>query len=389
LTRAATFTGPEDGRRARVLAVVGTRPEAIKMYSVVAALKARDDLFETHVCSSGQHAELLDDALATFGLAVDDDLAVMRHDQQPGEVTWAIARGVGDLCHRIRPDLVVVQGDTTTTTAAALAAFYGGVPVAHVEAGLRTYDKHAPWPEEVNRRVVGVVADLHFAPTELAAANLLREGVPPQCVHVTGNTGIDALRWALAQPRVAPADVGDDRRRVVVTAHRRESIPDGLEAIARAIRRLAGDHPDVLFQFVAHPSPAAAEAVERGLRTPAANLRLVPACGYVPFVQMLGDAHLVVTDSGGLQEEAPALGLPVVVVSERTERTESLVAGGARMVGAREDDIVEAVGGLLEDPSAHARMAVARDLYGDGHAGARIVAVLADALAGTREHALG
>jgi UDP-N-acetylglucosamine 2-epimerase (non-hydrolysing) len=375
----------------RVLAVLGTRPEAIKMFSVLAALQERDDLFETHVCSSGQHAELLDGALATFGLTVDYDLAVMRHDQQPGDVTWSIARGVGALCRRLRPDLVVVQGDTATTTGGALAAFYASVPVAHVEAGLRTYDNAAPWPEEANRRVVGVVADLHFAPTEHAAENLLREGVRPDRIHVTGNTGIDALRWALTRPHDARPP-GDDRRRVVITAHRRESIPRGIDAIARAIGRLAQRHQDVLFRFVEHPSPPVAESIARELQE-GPNLERVPACGYVAFVQMLGDAHLVVTDSGGIQEEGPALGTPVVVVSERTERTESLDAGGARLVGAREDEIVSAVSRLLEDPAHHASMSVPRDLYGDGRAGERIVAVLADAFArprvGVRETTLG
>jgi UDP-N-acetylglucosamine 2-epimerase (non-hydrolysing) len=223
---------------ARVLGVVGTRPEAIKMFSVLRALQARDGEFEVVLCSSGQHTELLDDALATFGLTPAYDLGAMRHDQQPADVAWRIADWMTGLCRRLRPDLVLVQGDTATTMAAALAAFYSSVRVGHVEAGLRSFDNYAPWPEEANRRVVAAVADLHFAPSELAAENLIREGTPADRVHVTGNTGIDALHWALAQPRELPGPPGE-RRRVVVTVHRRESIPEGLEAMVRAVRRLA------------------------------------------------------------------------------------------------------------------------------------------------------
>lgn len=361
------------------------------MFSVVRALRERDAQLETLLCSSGQHAELLDDALATFGLSTDYDLAAMRHDQQPADVVWAIARWITDLCRRLSPDVVLVQGDTATTMAAGLAAFYSSAKVAHIEAGLRSYDNYAPWPEEANRRVVAAVADVHFAPSELAAENLLREGVGAERVHVTGNTGIDALHWALAQPR-APAP-RETRRRVVVTAHRRESIPDGVETIVRSVRRLARMYPDVLFQFFVHPAPAIARATTAGLlgERPA-NLELLPPCGYVPFVQMLADSFLILTDSGGLQEEGPTLGKPVLVVSHRTERQEGLAAGSASIVGADEDEIVAAASRLFDDPAHYALMATPRDLYGDGHAGARIAEVLADSFSSDvalREPALG
>jgi UDP-N-acetylglucosamine 2-epimerase (non-hydrolysing) len=388
--RVEAAPGARAGRRL-ALCVVGTRPEAIKMFSVVRALRERDTEFQTLLCSSGQHAELLDDALATFGLTPDHDLAAMRHDQQPADVVWSIARWMTDLCRHTRPDVVVVQGDTATTTAAGLAGFYSSTRVAHVEAGLRSYDNYAPWPEEANRRVVGAVADLHFAPSELAAENLLREGVGTGNVHVTGNTGIDALRWALAQPRALPKS--DRRRRVVVTAHRRESIPEGLEAIARAVRRLARLYPEMVFQFMVHPAPAVTRALETALPgAKPANLELLAPCGYVPFVQMLADSHLILTDSGGLQEEGPALGKPVLVVSHRTERQEGLAAGAASIAGADEGEIVAAATRLLDDSAHYARMATQRDLYGDGRAGERIAAVLAERVragAAVGEPALG
>ena len=249
-----------------------------------------------------------------------------------------------------------------------------------MEAGLRTYDNYAPWPEEANRRIVGAVADLHFAPSELAAANLLREGVAPDRVHLTGNTGIDALKWALAQPRKTAAPP-DGERRVLVTAHRRESIPHGVEAILRALRQLADRYPDVRFQFMVHPAPAIDRAIKASLAADRPhNLELLAPCGYVPFVQMLADSFLVLTDSGGLQEEAPVLGKPVLVINQRTERHEPVAAGTADVVGTTEDDIVEATTRLLEDPVHYSRMATRHDPYGDGHAGERIVDLLEDAL---------
>ncbi len=347
------------------------------MFSPVRALRERDDVFETIVCSTGQHSSLLADALATFGLTADYALSSMRYDQRPDDVAWAIAPWITQLCRRLRPDAVLVQGDTTTTMAAGLAAFYSSTLVAHVEAGLRTYDNRAPWPEEAHRRILGAVADLHFAPSELAAANLRREGVAPDRVHVTGNTGIDALHWALSRPRPTPPPE-DGQRRVVVTTHRRESIPDKVWAITRALRQLAQRFPDVRFQFVVHPNPS----IERAVLTEfdgdrPANIEVLPPCDYVSFVHMLADSFFVITDSGGVQEEAPPLGKPVLVVNRRTARKEPVAAGTARIVGTSERDIVAAAARLLEDPAYYAQTAVPYSPYGDGHAGEQIAAVLA------------
>lgn len=359
-----------------MLAVVGTRPEAIKMFSPVQALRERESLFETVVCSTGQHGELLRDALETFGLAADEDLATMRHDQQPAAVAWSVGQWITDVCRRLRPDIVLVQGDTTTAMAAGLAAFYSRVLVAHVEAGLRTYDNAAPWPEEANRRIIDALADLHFAPSELAAANLLREGVAPERVHVTGNTGIDALHWALARSPAREPRSGTERT-VIVTTHRRESIPDGVETIVRAIRQLAHRYPEVRFLFVCHPAPAIRRAVTQALSGDRpSNVEVRPPCDYLSFVRMLADAFLVLTDSGGVQEEAPVLGTPVLVVNPRTARQEPLTAGTARIVGTRESDIIDATARLLEDPDYYVQMATRHDPYGDGHAGERIATVL-------------
>jgi UDP-N-acetylglucosamine 2-epimerase (non-hydrolysing) len=259
--------------------------------------------------------------------------------------------------------------------AAGLAGFYSRVFVAHVEAGLRTYDNDAPWPEEANRRIVGAVADLHFAPSELAAANLLREGIPPDRVHVTGNTGVDALHWALSRaPSTAPQDT---ERRVMVTAHRRESIPAGVQSIVRAVGQLARRYPEVRFQFMVHPAPSIERALTEALdghRPP--NVDLLAPCDYVSYVRMLADSHLILTDSGGIQEEAPVLGKPVLVTNQRTERHEPVAAGTACLVGTGEHQIVDAVARLLEDPAHYARMTARHDPYGDGHAGERIAAVL-------------
>ena len=366
--------------KTRVLGVIGTRPEAIKMFSPLERLRERGEDFETIVCSTGQHDELLDDALSTFGLTVDHQLAAMRRDQRPEEIAWLVAAWMSDLCRRLRPDVVVVQGDTTTAMAAGLAGFYSPAVLAHIEAGLRTYDNRAPWPEEAHRRVLGAVADLHFAPSELAAANLVREGVSHDAVHVTGNTGIDALHWALAQPRQAPAPP-DGERRVVVTAHRRESIPDGIGAIARSVRALAAEFSGVRFQFVVHPSPPIEDAVmaELGCERPE-NVDVRTPCDYITFVRMLADSFFIITDSGGVQEEAPALGKPVLVVNHRTARQEPLSAGTATLVGTSVSDIVGAATRLLRDPKHYTRMAVAHDPYGDGRAGERIADLLSTAV---------
>jgi UDP-N-acetylglucosamine 2-epimerase (non-hydrolysing) len=368
-------------RRIRVVTFVGTRPEVIKMYSPVRALRDQDSTFETIVCSSGQHAELLSDALTTFGMSADYQLAVMRKNQRPAEVAWKVAQWASGICDRLHPDVVMVQGDTTTTMAAGIAAFHSSSRVAHVEAGLRTYDNRAPWPEEGHRRIVGAIADLHFAPTETAAANLVREGVAPDRIFLTGNTGIDALYWARSQPRQTAAPP-DGRRRVVITTHRRESIPDGIRSIFGAVRQLAGLYPDVQFQLVRHPSPPVIRMIQQTLNgTRPRNVEVLAPCSYIPFTHMLADSYLILTDSGGIQEEAPALGKPLLVVNRRTEREEPLRAGTSNLVGTDQNDIVAAVAALLEDPAHYARMATRHDPYGDGLAGERIVKILGEMIA--------
>ncbi len=366
------------GDRLRVVAVVGTRPEAIKMFSPVRALQAQPDVFEVFLCSSGQHSELLTDALATFGLTLDEDLAAMRHDQDPADLLWTIGSWMSGLARRLQPDLLLVQGDTATAMAAGLAGYFGGIPVAHIEAGVRSYDNRSPWPEEGTRRMVDAIADVHFAPTELAAANLMSEGITSEFIHVTGNTGIDALHWMLSQ-RSSPRARRSGARRVVVTCHRRESVPDGLEAIGRAVRVLAERYPDVRFQFVQHPSPAVQRAINLTLAWECPrNVELIPACDYATFVGMLAEAYLILTDSGGVQEEAPVLGTPVLVVNAKTDRQEAVSAGTAAIVGTHVDDIVAAAAGLLDDRRRHARMTTQHDAFGDGRAGERIAAVLAE-----------
>ncbi|MFD7319698.1 non-hydrolyzing UDP-N-acetylglucosamine 2-epimerase [Streptomyces sp. NPDC059875] len=368
-------------RRIRVVTFVGTRPEVIKMYSPIRALRDQDSTFETIVCSSGQHSELLSDALTTFGMSADYELAVMRKNQRPAEVAWKVAQWAADICDRLRPDVVMVQGDTTTTMAAGVAAFHSSTRVAHVEAGLRTYDNSAPWPEEGHRRIVGAIADLHFAPSETAADNLVREGVAPDRIHLTGNTGIDALYWARSQPRQTAAPP-EGQRRIVITAHRRESIPDGIRSIFGAVRQLASLYPDVQFQLVRHPSPPVIRMIQQTLNGACPrNVDVLAPCSYIPFTHMLADSYLILTDSGGIQEEAPALGKPLLVVNRRTEREEPLRAGTSNLVGTDENDIVAAVAALLEDPVRYARMATCHDPYGDGLAGERIVKILGEVIA--------
>lgn len=363
--------------RVRVLAVIGTRPEVIKMFSPVRAMLRRPDDFEVFLVSSGQHAELFQAALETFALDVYEDLGAMRHNQRPGEVVWTIGSWVADLIERLQPDVLLVQGDTATAMAAGLAGYYSSVPVAHVEAGLRTYDNAAPWPEEGTRRMLDAISDLHFAPTAISAANLLREGIGRASIYITGNTGIDALYWALSI--APPPTMSQEReRRVVVTCHRRESIPHGIDAIARSVQELATRHGSMRFQFVLHPSPAVQQAVrnrfDAGMPP---NVELLPPCDYVPFVHMLSGAYLILTDSGGVQEEATALGTPLLVVNPRTAREEALMVGTAAIVGTNDVDIVAAAERLLLDPDRRREMATPSDAYGDGNAGELIAATLA------------
>ncbi len=366
----------------RVLVVFGTRPEAIKLFPVIAALKA-DSRFECVTCVSAQHREMLDQVLAIAGIVPDHDLDLMRAGQSLDSLTAALLTGLGAVMDGVRPDRVIVQGDTATAMAGALAAYYRKLPVDHVEAGLRSGHIHHPWPEEVNRKIIGAMASLHFAPTQTAADALLRENVDPARVHVTGNTVIDALHWVTGRIAAEPGLAGGlaelearfaGKRIVGVTTHRRENFGGGLESIARAVRRIAA-RPDVAVIFPVHPNPNV-RAVMDGALAGLANVALIPPLDYPHFARLLGLAEIMLTDSGGVQEEAPALGKPVLVMRETTERPEGVAAGTARLVGTDEDSIVTEIFTLFDDKAAYEAMARAHNPFGDGAAAARIVELI-------------
>lgn len=366
-------------RPRRVLSVFGTRPEAVKMAPVVERLRHAPGV-EARVCVTAQHRQMLDQVLGLFGITPDFDLNVMEQDQALAPLTTAILRGLDPVLERFQPDWVLVQGDTTTVLATALLAYYRHIRVGHIEAGLRTGDKWQPFPEEINRRVAGVLADLHFAPTERARANLLREGVAPNRIVVTGNPVIDALRAVAARPydpASGPlAGVPFDRRVILVTAHRRENFGAPLERIFTALRRLAERYRDgVYFVYPVHLNPNVREPAQRMLGD-VPNIALLDPLDYLPMVYLLNRATLVLTDSGGLQEEGPALGKPVLVMRQVTERPEAIEAGTARLVGTEADRIEAEVRRLLDDPQAYATMAHAVNPFGDGHAAERIVEAL-------------
>lgn len=332
----------------------------------------------SRVCVTGQHREMLDEVVELFGIVPDHDLDVMRPGQSPTVVAAEILRGLEPVLAEERPDWVLVQGDTTTAAAGALAAFYSGAGVAHVEAGLRSHKPREPFPEEVNRRIAGVIADLHFAPTRGARANLLQEGVAPESIVVTGNPVIDALRHARTLPPTAAsplAAISADRRVVLVTAHRRESFGAPLERICAAIDELSLRFPELRFVFPVHPNPSVREVVGRILaRNP--RVTLLEPLGYRDMVEALERSWLVLTDSGGLQEEAPSLGKPVLVLRDVTERTEGVEAGTVRLVGTETSTIVEEATALFESPGEYALMSESANPYGDGQAARRIVQAL-------------
>jgi UDP-N-acetylglucosamine 2-epimerase (non-hydrolysing) len=363
----------------RVLSILGTRPEAVKMAPVIERL-GRAPGVESRVCVTAQHREMLDQVLDLFSIRPDYDLDLMRPDQPLADLSSALFAGLDPVLKEVRPDWVLLQGDTTTVMAASLLAYYHRARVGHIEAGLRTGDKWQPFPEEINRRVAGVVADLHFAPTAWARDNLLREGIPADRILVTGNPVIDALLAVSSRPydwKSGPlAAIPDDRRIVLVTAHRRENFGAPLESILTALRILAETYPgEITIVYPVHLNPNVQEPARRMLGD-LTNVRLLPPLDYLPMVHLMKRAHLVLTDSGGLQEEAPALGTPVLVLRRVTERPEALEAGTARLVGTDTARIVAEARRLLDDPSSHAAMARAVNPYGDGHAAERIVAAL-------------
>lgn len=370
----------------RILLVFGTRPEAIKLLPLIRDLRSRAGI-KARVCVTGQHRALLDQMLGLAGIAPDVDLDLMRPGQSLDELGARLLTGVGAALDRERPGRVVVQGDTASAMFGALAAYYRGIPVAHVEAGLRSGDIGHPRPEEVNRRSIAAIADLHFAPTERAAAALRAESVDPAAIHVTGNTGIDALLWMHERLGAAPDLAANaeaiatrlgGRRLLLATLHRRENRGARLDAILRALARIAA-RGDVGLVVPVHPNPAVRGPVERALGG-MPHVHLTDPLDYPALVGLLGRAHMVLTDSGGLQEEAPALGVPVLVLRDTTERPEGIEAGTARLVGAQEEQIVAEASRLLDEPTAHEAMARAHKPYGDGHAAARIGAILARAV---------
>jgi UDP-N-acetylglucosamine 2-epimerase (non-hydrolysing) len=356
----------------KVLFVFGTRPEAIKLAPVIRCLRG-DPRFEARVAVTGQHRAMLDQVLAAFSIQPDHDLNVMQAGQTLAQSASKILAALEPVIEIERPDCVVVQGDTTTTFCGALAAFYQGIPVAHVEAGMRTGDPRQPFPEEMNRVLTSRLAAIHFAATESAAENLRNEGVGKEHIFVTGNTGIDAV---LSVRDSLPAVEADHSKKIIlVTAHRRESFGDGFVRICRALRRLA-ERDDVLIVYPVHPNPNVQAVVMEHLDD-VPNITLTWPVDYLDFVDLMRRAHILLTDSGGIQEEAPSLGKPVLVMREKTERPEAVEAGTARLVGTDEDKIVAEAARLLDDPVEYEKRARIHNPYGDGRASARIRDILA------------
>jgi len=376
-------------RRRKIMLAFGTRPEAIKMAPLYHALAALPDIFETQLCVTAQHREMLDQVLKVFEVRPDIDLNIMRPGQDLFDVTSAVLLGMRDVLREHRPDALLVHGDTTTTLASAMAGFYQGIPVGHVEAGLRTHDFQAPFPEEFNRHVATKLTRWHFAPTELNRQNLLAERVNDADITVTGNTVIDALFWMLeriesdAARRSAisallseglPFDWRKERF-VLITGHRRENFGQGFLEICEALRDLAVRHPDVRFVYPVHLNPQVQRPVN-DILVGLSNVHLLPPLDYEPFVFLLKHCHIVLTDSGGIQEEAPSLGKPVLVMRDVTERPEAINAGTVRLLGAHKDKIVSQVSELLNEPEIYRAMSWAHNPYGDGKACARIVDIL-------------
>lgn len=368
----------------KVLTVFGTRPEAIKMAPLVHAL-AKDPHFEAKVCVTAQHREMLDQVLKLFSIVPEYDLNIMQPGQGLTEITCRILEGLKPVLESFKPDVVLVHGDTTTTMAASLAAFYQRIPVGHVEAGLRTGDLSSPWPEEGNRTLTGHLATYHFAPTETSRQNLLRENIADNRITVTGNTVIDALFWV--RDRVLSDEalhneltqrypfLANGKKMILVTGHRQESFGRGFEQICHALAEIAANNPDVQIVYPVHLNPNVSEPVKRILGH-VENVILIEPQDYLPFVWLMNRAWLILTDSGGIQEEAPSLGKPVLVMREMTERPEAVSAGTVCLVGTDSQRIVNEVTRLLQDESAYQAMSRAHNPYGDGHACHRILSAL-------------
>jgi len=382
-SRVLKVTGNSVSPGLKVLVTVGTRPEAIKMAPVITALQNEPGV-DLKVCITAQHRQMLDQVLDLFAISPDFDLDLMKPGQTLTDLTARILHGMNDVFRQWRPDWVLVHGDTTTTMTTSLAAFYERISVGHVEAGLRTGNIYSPWPEEMNRRIAGTIATLHFAPTIGARDNLLREGVAEAAIHVTGNTVIDAL-LAVTDRLRGDADLATRHQRlfsyldpakrlILVTGHRRENFGDGFENICHAIREIAG-RGDVQVVYPVHLNPNVQDPVNRILSN-CADVFLIEPLDYLPFVHLMDRADILLTDSGGIQEEAPSLGKPVLVMRDTTERPEAVEAGTVRLVGTDRGEITAQVNCLLDDPVAYEKMALAHNPYGDGHAAERIVKIM-------------
>ncbi len=372
------------GERMKVLTVFGTRPEAIKMAPVIIELKKHPDAFKVVVAVSGQHREMLDQVLNLFEIQPDYDLDIMQTKQSLGQITSRVLHGVENILERESPDIVLIQGDTTTTFVGALAAFYHQTPIGHIEAGLRTYDKYNPFPEEKNRQMTSALADLHFAPTQRARENLIKEGIPPESIHVTGNTVVDALLMILKrdfefkQSPLSTIDF-DNKKVILATAHRRENLGEPLESICTALKEIVANNQDVEVVFPVHPNPRV-RSVVKSILSRVERIHLIEPLGYSSLVHLMSKAYLILTDSGGIQEEALSLGKPVLLLRKNTERPEGVEAGTVKIVGNDKDYIVGNVSPLLADMQAYKRMAQATNPYGDGHASERILKILGEKL---------
>ena len=361
----------------KVAVIFGTRPEAIKMTPVIKELMGNPDSFHTTVWVTAQHRELLDQVLALFEIKPDYDLGIMKAGQDEFDVTSSVLSKLKSAFLKEKPDLVLVHGDTTTAMAASIAAFYMKTRIGHVEAGLRTHDKYHPFPEEMNRKIVGALADLHFAPTPAAKRNLLLEGVMESDIHVTGNTAVDALFLALDKLGISTGKTPYPRveKKVLVTTHRRESFGVGLENICLALKELARLNPSIEFVFPAHPNPNVRKPV-KSILGDIENIKLIEPLDYLPFVKLMSESYMILTDSGGVQEEAPSLGKPVLLMREVTERPEAVEAGTVAVVGTDKSAIIEMAMRLLTDKELYRNMSMSHNPYGDGKAAQRIVTII-------------
>jgi len=368
----------ERAEKIKILSVFGTRPEATKMVPLVLAMQDEPEI-ESYVCVTAQHRELLDQMLTPFNIKPDYDLNIMTEGQSLADVTSRVLAGLAPILKEVAPDILLVHGDTITTFASSLAAFFAKISVGHVEAGLRTYDKYRPYPEEVNRKLVTAVADLYFAPTQQSRENLLKENVPDKAIYVTGNTAVDFLKYVVADNyryKCEPLNsLPTDKRIILMTSHRQENLGQPLENICRAVRRLVDYFADTMLVWPVHPNKAVQEPAHR-LLSNHERILLTPAIGPFDMINMMKRSHMLLTDSGGLQEEAPAFDLPVLVLREVTERPEGLTAGTLALAGTNEDTIYNHAAKLLTDKALYQKMANAPNPFGDGQASARIISAI-------------